>query len=1043
MKEKLPKLFSGILMLLGIIFTALPVSAQDKTVTGKVLDENGAGLPGASVTVKGSNSGTNTDVNGTFRVSGVSSNSILVFSSIGYSRQEITVGNQAEVEVKMVVDAANLEEVVVTALGISRDKKGLAYAVSEVKGSDFTQAREINLGNALSGKIAGVNATSTATGPGGSSRVLIRGNGSLSGGNQPLYVINGVPIDNTNVGSAGMWGGFDTGDGLNSINPDDIESISVLKGGTAAALYGSRAGNGVILITTKSGKGSKGIGVEYSGTFTAEKVRNLTDWQYLYGSGTQAAVAGGGVAQGVAPTSKDEAIANGAVSWGAKLDPSKSVIQFDGVARPYSAQKNNIENFYQTGTTFSNTVAVSGGDEKMNFRFSASNADSKGVVPNASFNRKSFNLSVNANLAKKLIFESVAQYNIEEGRNRSFLSDTPKNPNFAAYMIATNVDIRNLAPGVDSRNYEMLWNGSTYSQNPYFATDFVKNSDDRKRFLGSFSLRYNLADWLYVRGRLGTDLNSIDLVSIEPTGIAYATAGSMGQNARKINETNGELLLGLNKEVGDFSFNAILGGNQMYRVNQNMYIGGSNFVIPFNYFLGNLTSSDRNIEYKPFKINSLFASADVSWRNILFLTFTGREDWFSTLAKENNHIFYPSFGLGYILSDALKSKPNWLTYAKLRGSWAQVGGGYPDPYALNLTYSLQGNPYSSYPLMNIGTNTIPNQNLKPNTSTTTEFGLETKLFQNRINLDLTYYKRVTTNDPVKASTSSASSYSDILLNVGEVRNQGIELLLSGTPFKSSNGLSWNVSFNMAYNDNKVVRIAEGLPTLSLDESRTRNAYIYHFEGEPYGMIAGSRMKRNENGQVVYNSATGIPVQGDFEMLARGVPPITLGLTNTISYKSLSLGVLLDGKFGGYIYSATNAFAMSRGLLKETAENGVRENGITVSGVDQNGAEFTKTLSAQTYYQGIATTITDESIFKSDFVKLRQMTLGYSLPKSLFGKIPVQSASISFVARNLFILYKKTPNVDPESTFNSGNAQGLEMFGVPPTRSYGLNLMVKF
>jgi hypothetical protein len=586
-------------------------------------------------------------------------------------------------------------------------------------------------------------------------------------------------------------------------------------------------------------------------------------------------------------------------------------------------------------------------------------------------------------------------------------------------------------------------NCSGTAQNPYFATDFVKNSDDRKRFLGSFSLRYNLADWLYVRGRLGTDLNTIDFISIEPTGIAYSTRGSMGQNARKINETNGELLLGATKEFGDFSFNAILGGNQMYRVNQNMYIGGSNFVIPFNYFLGNLQSSDRNIEYKPYKINSAFVSADLSWRNILFLTFTGREDWFSTLAKENNHIFYPSVGLGYILSDALKSKPNWLTYAKVRGSWAQVGGGYPDPYALNLTYSLQGNSYGSYPLMNIGTNTIPNQSLKPNTSTTTEFGLETKLFQSRINLDLTYYKRVTTNDPVKASTSSASGYSDVLLNVGEVRNQGIELLLSGTPFSSKTGLTWNVSFNMAYNDNKVVKIADGLPTLSLDESRTRNAYIYHFEGQPYGMIAGSRMKRNEAGQIIYNNATGIPVQGDFEMLARGVPPVTLGLTNTISYKSLSLGVLLDGKFGGYIYSATNAFAMSRGLLKETAENGIRENGVALSGVDQNGAEFSKTISAQDYYQGIATTITDQSIFKSDFVKLRQMTLGYSVPKSVFGKLPIQSASISFVARNLFILYKKTPNIDPESSFNSGNAQGLEMFGVPPTRSYGLNLMVKF
>lgn len=1034
MKEKLRMaLAKGIIPLgLFLLFASLPAFAQERTVSGKVSDEKDQGLPGASVTVKGTTKGANADVEGNFSLTGVKDTDVLVFSSIGYLKQEVSVGERSTFNVKMMPDVANLEEVVVTALGISKDKKALAYAVTEVKGSDFTQAREVNLGNALSGKIAGVNATSTATGPGGSSRVLIRGNGSLSGGNQPLYVINGVPIDNTNVGSAGMWGGFDTGDGLNSINPDDIESMTVLKGGTAAALYGSRAGNGVILITTKSGKGSKGIGVEYNGTYTFEKVRDLTDWQYEYGSGTQ----------GVKPTTKDEALANGAVSWGAKLDGSPTV-QFDGVARPYSAQKKNIENFYRTGSTFSNTVAISGGEEKLNFRFSASNADSKGVVPNATFNRKSFNLSVNANLAKKLIFESVVQYNIEEGRNRSFLSDTPKNPNFAAYMIANNVDIRNLAPGVDSRNYEMLWNSNVYAQNPYFATNYVKNSDDRKRFLGSFSLRYNLTDFLYVRGRVGTDLNTIDFESIEPTGIAYATAGSMGTNVRKINETNGELLLGLNKEIGDFSLNAIVGGNQMYRVNQNMYIGGSQFVIPFNYFLGNLTSSDRNIEYKPFKINSLFASADLSWRNILFLTFTGREDWFSTLAPANNHIFYPSVGLGYILSDAISDKPSWLTYAKVRGSWAQVGGGYPDPYALNLTYTLQGNPYSSYPLMNIGTSTIPNQNLKPNTSTTTEFGIETKLFQNRIGLDLTYYDRVTTNDPVKASTSSASGYNDVLLNVGKVQNKGVEILLSGTPVKTPGGFIWNASFNMAYNANTVVKIAEGLPTLSLDESRTRNAYVYHFEGQPYGMIAGSRMKRDANGNVVYNKATGLPIQGDFEMLARGVPPLTMGLTNTVSYKGVSLSFLIDGKFGGYIYSATNAFAMSRGLSKVTTDNNVRETGVAVTGVDEQGESFSKTLTAQDYYSGIATTITDQSIYKSDFLKLRQMTLGYSIPKSVFGKMPIQSVSLSFVARNLFILYKKVPNVDPESTYNSGNGQGLEMFGVPPTRSYGLNLMVKF
>ncbi|MEA5256265.1 SusC/RagA family TonB-linked outer membrane protein [Arcicella aquatica] len=1011
-----------------LLFSSSQLFAQ--AIKGKVSDSNQSALVGVNVLIKGTAKGTVTDVLGNYSLN-VPKGSTLIFRSLGFATKEVEVGDRTVVDVVLEATAASLDEVVVTALGVQKDKKALGYAVSELKGSEFTQARELNLGNALSGKIAGVNATSTATGPGGSSRVIIRGNGSLGGNNQPLYVINGVPIDNTNVNSAGMWGGFDTGDGLNSINPDDIESVTVLKGGASAALYGFRAGSGVILITTKSGKSQKGLGVDFNSTYTAEVPLKLSDYQYQYGAGTR----------GAKPTTADEALAAGKLSWGAKLDGSP-VIQSDGVARPYVAQKDNIKNFYNVGSTFSNTLAVSGGNKDLNFRFSMSNADSKSVVPNSTFGRKSFNLSTNGRLSNKVVFESVVQYNVEKGENRSFLSDTPKNPNVAAQLLATSIDIRTLAPGVDSRGYESLWNDNVYAQNPYFATTKVKNTDDRNRFMGSFNLRYNFNDNFYAKGRLGTDYNQLKFWQIEPTGLAYSTLGSMSQSERKIIETNAEVIVGFQKEVSNLSINAFVGGNKMLRTNEATGISGGQFNVPFNYFPSNLISSNWNYEYKKRAVNSIYGSADFGYKNILFLTLTGRNDWFSTLDPKNNNIFYPGVSTGFVFSDAIAERPNWLSYGKVRASWATVGGGYPEEYALNLPYTLQSNPYFSNPLMNIGSNTIPNSTLKPNSTTTSELGIELKTLNNRLGIDLTIYNRVTTDDAVKASVSSASGYQDVLLNVGRVENKGIEILLTGNPVRTSS-FKWDVSYNLAYNNNKVVTIAPGLKTLSMDESRTRNAYVYNFEGQSYGMIAGYKAKRDAAGNIVYNKATGLPIQGEFTQIARGVPPVTMGLTNSFSYKNFNMSFLIDAKFGASLYSATNAFATRYGLAQRTAENGIRETGVTVKGVDENGEAFTKTISAQDYFTGISTTITDEFVYNANYAKLRQLTFGYTFPKSVLGKSPIQSLSISFVARNLLMLFNNVPNVDPESTYNNGNAQGLEMFGVPTTRSFGLNLMAKF
>ena len=636
-------------------------------VRGTVTDNVGKPIPGVSISVKGSTVGTTTNEEGKFSLD-VPAGGILIFSYVGYTSQEMAVNGRNDISISLTDENQSLSTVVVTALGIKKDRKALTYSVTQIGGEELTKAREINLGNALGGRIAGVNATSTATGPGGSTRVVIRGNGSLNGDNQPLYVVNGIPINNSNQGTPGTFGGIDRGDGLISINPDDIESISVLKGGTAAALYGSRAANGVILITTKSGRNQKGLGVEFNSTYTWETPRQLYDWQYEYGSGSK----------GLAPTSKADAIANGRMSWGAKLDGS-SVFQPDGEQRPYEAQKDNLKNFYNTGKTFSNTLSVVGGNETANFRFSASNLDNKGIVPNNSLNRKTFNLSINANLKNKIIFETNTQYNIENTNNRTFVADFQKNPNAGAQLIGTNIDVRTLSPGYDANGFEVLWNDYIYATNPYFAVNKIQNSDKRNRFIGSFSARYNITDWLYARLRFGIDRFNIKGINIEPTGIAFNNRGSMSTDQNLSDEYNVEGIIGANKTLNKISLNVLVGGNQMRNTYDGVNLNSGFFNVPFLYFIGNGSQQTFSQNYRHFGINSVFASADVGYNDMLYLNLTARQDWFSTLDIEDNSLLYPSAGVSFLFSNAWNGRPSLAELWKIEGFMGTGGRRSAEP----------------------------------------------------------------------------------------------------------------------------------------------------------------------------------------------------------------------------------------------------------------------------------------------------------------------------------------------------------------------------
>lgn len=1010
---------------------------------GKVVGPDGTPVPGATVSVKGSPSvATVAGGDGGFELDlkGAVAPITLVITSVGFDKLEIAVSDlAAPVNVKLDESNKSLSEVVVTALGVKKEKKALVYGVTEVKGSDFTQAREVNIANSLSGKVAGVNATSLASGPGGSSRVIIRGNTSLVGDNQPLYVVNGMPIDNTTPGGSPTTGGggqnVDRGDGIGGINPDDIETLTVLKGGTAAALYGSRASNGVILITTKRGRARKGIGVDYNTTFTAETPSVFPEYQYTYGQGDLARK----------PLTKDEAVAWGRRSWGVKMD-GLPYVQFDGVERAYSPQKNNIKNFYRTGSTYTNTVAFNGGNEALNFRFSLSNTSSKSIVPNSDFNKKIANLNVNAKLGKRTTIEAVAQYNVENANNRSSSGDAPGNPNWGVYMVANTVDVRSLDPGYDAAGREIQWNETPYASNPYFVINRFKNNDTKNRFIGQGSVKYDLLKNLYIKGTVSRDFFNYDYVGIIPTGAVYTLGGAGEYTSIKsyVAETNSMLTANYNTKLWtNIGLNVFAGTNARRYKSNLTTVTGTQFIIPFFYSLTNLNTTITTPTRNNVATNSIFGSIDLDYKSIVFLTLTSRQEWFSTLSPQNNNILYPAVGTSVILSDAF-SLPKAFSFAKVRASWAQVGGAPPDPYILNQSYSIvqggnQGQAVQQITQTN-AENLVTNSNLKPLTATTFEVGAEAQFFNNRLGFDVTYYSKQTTNDIVQTAVSVASGYNKALLNVGKVSNKGIEVLLTGTPVKSKN-FTWNVSYNVAYNKSDILQLAAGLTTLQMATSVGSWAFIHNTVGQSYGTIRGYTALKNEKGESVYNSSTGYEQRSALMDLGRGVPPLTMGLSNTFNYKRFSLDVLVDGKFGNKVFSGSNVYATRFGLHKSTLAG--RETGIELSGVDQTGAAFNRTVPKENlrlYYDNTKN-YTDHFLYDGSFVKLRQVVLGYNIPVK--GQSIVQSASISFVARNLLTLYKKTDNFDPESSYTNGNAQGFEAFGIPRTRSFGANLMVKF
>lgn len=1062
-------------MMVAFFLVANILHAQ-KTVTGTIKTAEGQPIVGATVAAKGTTAATQTNSAGFFSLVVPGEASSLTVSSIGFESQEISVAGVSTVALSLKVAASSLNEVVVTALGIQRTSKSLQYSVTTVGGEQLTQARELSLANALEGRVAGVNVSKLATGPGGSTRVVIRGAKTLGSTlNQPLYVVDGVPMDNTNNGQAGLWGGADQGDGMNSINPDDVASMTVLKGASAAALYGSRAANGVILITTKKGTNRRGIGVEFNSNYVMEEVNNLTEFQTSYGSG---GMVGPTLQTRVATKSANIADAfNGwsQQAWGPKFDGSQSV-QFDGISRPYAYAGDNWKRFYEKGNTFTNSIAMSAGSETQNFRLSVADLRSNGVIPNSGFDRVNVAMSTYSKLGKKLTVNSKILYSHEKVKNRPNISDSPGNAVQSIYRLPGDYNILDLmgdpnkpgavpslevqaatgikihdgkAPGEEFQRSTDLW-----TQNPYWAAYQQINTDVRDRIIGSGNIRYDITDFLYVSGQAGMDWYTLRRTQLTPQGTGHNRGGSMSEREDRVREINYEWTLGFNKKYDKIGVNAFVGGNRMRRSNENIAANGTGFNTPLFAAINNAAQRNFGYGYSGLGINSLFGSAEVSFNNYLFLTGTARQDWFSVLNPEKNDILYPSIGGSFVFSDALRL-PAFMTYGKIRASWAQVGnvnsvGPYNTAIAYTAGSSHLGVPLGSFSSGYSNATNLPNPDLVPFTSTEMEYGLEARFFNNRLGLDFTYYDQKTTDDILNATISRASGFSSKSVNLGEITNKGVEVLITGTPIKGA--LTWDVSLNFAKNTSNVVALIEGQTEFVGEEPRTRNVFIKHIVGYPYGMITGKAQMRDPSGNLVYDS-NGVAIAAPgYQILGNGVPDFTGGVNNSFTWKGINLTFLIDFKSGGDIFSGTNMRATQQGFTEQTLLGRSGEAPLVITGVTRDGAgykPFTKTLTpgeAQNYWNQLGSEsngAADKFLYDASFIKLRQITLGYTLPRKIFSKTPIQTLMLSFVARNLAILHKNTPNIDPESSYTSSNSQGLDYYGFPSTRTYGFNLRATF
>ena len=1025
--------------------TAVP---DDHEITGTVEDASGP-MIGATIKVVGTTIGTVTDFDGKFTLK-CKPGDMLEVSYIGYTPVQVKASQG--MKVMLSEDNTQLNEVVVTALGIKRERKALGYALSEVKGEELQKAKETNVINSLSGKVAGLVVQNTAGGASGSTRVLLRGNTEMTGNNQPLYVIDGVPLDNTNFGSAGTAGGYDLGDGISAINPDDIENMTVLKGPAASALYGSRASHGVILITTKKA-GKDKVSVEYNGSLTFD-VQNA-QWdniQQVYGQG----YTGSYLRSSVGGTNS---------SWGTKAD-NFPVEYWDHEERPFLMYPDNTKGFFRTGLTAQNTAILSVSSGKTGVRFSVTDMRNKDILPNTHMSRDNFNLRVTTS-AGPVDFDFTANYTREDVKNRPALGDSQSNIGKNLMSLASTFNQEWLKTYENSEGEYAAWTGyDQYNKNPYWDLYKNENTSAKDVFRLTGKAVWNITDHLKLQGTIGTDMTFMNFEDFTCMTTPGKTAGELVNQNFNNRTLNAEILALYNNTFGDFDVNATVGGN-IFKVNNktDIFTGQDQQMKDVVAIMNYAEQSVQQNTYKK-QIYSIYGSASVGYRHTYYLEGTIRGDKSSTLPLNNNIYVYPSVSGSVVFSEFIKNK-SIINYGKIRASFAQVGSD-TDPYQLDLNYSTAKYSYPGNVIGMINNTVIPNKDLKPTRTNSFELGLEMKFFHGRLGLDVTYYNQLSKDQIIRLATSTTSGYAESLINAGEIQNKGIEIALNGRVLQYKD-FAWDAGVNFSKNSNKVNALVDGTDWRELERASWCGVAVGAMVGEEFGTIIGNDFKRTEDGQFIINEETGLPeVEEKTRVLGNASWDWTGGFYSTFTYKNFKLSAGFDVKVGADLFSMSIRQTYESGKADETLagreewyrseENRKAANmtldewraagrceGYVVPGVIKNADGTYRTndipVNPESYWQSAARNCPSMFIYDNSYVKCREITFGYTFPEKWLGKV-VKNLSVSFVARNPFTIWKNIPNIDPDSGYNTSGL-GLEYGSLPSRRSYGFNVNIKF
>ena len=1062
--EEVTKLLKSVLDPKGLIYrivdknlivVANPQGFQKHVVTGVVSDQSGMPLPGVNVFIKGTTQGTITDMDGKYSLEVPDGTTVLVYSFVGYEEEDIPVGDRKVINVQMKEAVQKLEKVVVTGLGISRQQKSLGYAVTEVSGDAVSEAKEANMINSLAGKVAGLQINRTAGGVGASSRVILRGITSLLGSNRPLFVVDGVPISSGNLGSAGEWGGRDMGDNIADINPADIKNISVLKGPAASAIYGSQGANGVILITTKSGRKKEGVGVEISSSASVETPLVLPELQNKYGMG------GYGVYAPIDPVS---GLPSGEYPWVWSYGPEmkgQMLTNWLGEQQPYTAQPNNYKDYFTTGWGLTNTLAFDAGNERSTTRVSVTDFRMQGLVPNNDMNRQTFNLRGSSKLGKHLDLDARITYVHQRAHNRPILSEDSHNPIYMLEMFPRNLrlsDVKNNI--VDENGVEKNWMSDIFTGNPYWAMKYIGNVDDKNRIISFLSLNYHFTDWLNLMVRTGVDYYALRTKAWQANNSKTNTDGHMNASQRNNTSVNSDFLLSGKKDIiKGLSLGLSLGGNFRYYNGVSISQYGSLFNVPDFYNISNVARYSTGEGFWEKEVYSLYGLGNIAWKDYLFLDATVRNDWSTTLPQDNNSYFYHSENVGFVFTNAFHLKSYWFSFGKLRGSFARVGND-TGPYQTYQYYYVEQTKFP-YPLGNLS-DQLAFFDFMPEITNSWEAGTDLMFFNRRIDANFTYYQNVSKNQIMSVPLSHSTGFTSKRFNAGSIKSQGYELRIGGTPVHTESGFDLHLSFNLSHSTSIVQSLHPSLDKLEL--AHLWSASIQARPGEEYGDIYGYAYKKDKFGRKLIDDQ-GYAQKGEYTNLGNINPDFLAGFSGKMSYKGLWLSFLVDIQKGGEFFSWGKAIKSLFGNTVETLEGraewyathdestmyqtpleGVEPDGYYEKGVlEKNGQPNDIPIQPiWRWYNIYAQDIAEEWIVDATNVRMREMVLGFDFPQKVLKKTPMAYVNLSLSGRNLFFFYRASRQADPESGYNPGNVgNGFENHALPTTRSIAFNIKIGF